>query len=112
MMDPNWIRLLAGLVMVHIVVVFFVYFVPTFIALMRDKRSKGAIIALNILAGWTGIGWLIALIWSLTSDQPQAQQVVYVQQANAAQDRWSDRRLERAGHDDSDRWPRTGPMGL
>jgi hypothetical protein len=40
-------------------------------------------VALNILAGWTFIGWLISLVWSLSS----AQQVV-VQQVLAPSGQW------------------------
>jgi hypothetical protein len=46
------------------------YFVPTIIAVKRKHRSTGGIVALNILAGWTFLGWLIALVWSLSSAQP------------------------------------------
>ena len=42
------------------------YFVPSIVALMRHHPSKGAIIALNILLGWTLLGWIGALVWSLT----------------------------------------------
>ncbi|MGA7909625.1 MAG: superinfection immunity protein, partial [Candidatus Sulfotelmatobacter sp.] len=44
------------------------YFLPSIIA--WNKRNSGAIIALNILLGWTFIGWVVALVWSLTADQP------------------------------------------
>lgn len=54
-----------------------VYFLPSFIA--WNKRNSGAIIALNILLGWTFIGWVVALVWSLTADQPT---VVLVQPAS------------------------------
>jgi hypothetical protein len=47
---------------------FVIYFLPSFIA--WNKRNSGAIIALNILLGWTFIGWVVALVWSLTADQP------------------------------------------
>lgn len=43
---------------------FGLYFLPSFIG--WNKRSSGAIIALNILLGWTFIGWVVALVWSLT----------------------------------------------
>jgi hypothetical protein len=46
---------------------FVIYFLPSFIA--WNKRNSGAIIALNILLGWTFIGWVVALVWSLTADQ-------------------------------------------
>jgi hypothetical protein len=45
----------------------------------RRRRSRnasmadnaGAIVATNLLLGWTFIGWVVALIWSLTSVQLQ-----------------------------------------
>ena len=43
-----------------------IYFLPTAIAINRGHMSKGAIFALNLLLGWIGIGWIVALIWSLT----------------------------------------------
>lgn len=55
------------------------YFVPTIIAVRRKHKSTGGIVALNILAGWTFVGWLIALVWSLSS----AQQVVVQQVVTA-----------------------------
>jgi len=52
------------------------YLFPTIVAGVRNKRNSGAIAALNILLGWTFIGWVVALVWSLTSDpEPQYIQV-------------------------------------
>ncbi len=45
------------------------YFVPTIIAVQDKKQNKTAIIALNVLAGWTFIGWVIALVWALTKEK-------------------------------------------
>jgi Superinfection immunity protein len=42
------------------------YFLPTFIA--RKKQNFAAIFALNFLLGWTFIGWVLALVWSLTKE--------------------------------------------
>lgn len=42
-------------------------FAPTIIALFRDHINTLAIFATNLLLGWTGIGWVVALIWSLTN---------------------------------------------
>ena len=50
------------------------YFVPSMIAWVRKHRSLPAIIALNILLGWSGIGWIVAFVWSLSwpgHDKPQ-----------------------------------------
>ena len=40
------------------------YFLPFGIALIRNKKAKLAIFALNLLGGWTVILWIIALIWA------------------------------------------------
>lgn len=45
-----------------------IYFAPSLIAMHKRKKNTGAIIAVNLLAGWTVIGWFAALIWSLTND--------------------------------------------
>lgn len=44
----------------------FLYFLPAFLA--RNKPNFTSILLLNIFAGWTFIGWIIALIWALSSD--------------------------------------------
>ena len=47
------------------------YFLPALIALVRNHRNKVAIFLTTILLGWTGIIWLVALIWSFTNSQQQ-----------------------------------------
>ena len=47
------------------------YFLPTYIAWRNKKANLGAIAALNILAGWLIIGWIVAFIWALTKDRNQ-----------------------------------------
>lgn len=42
------------------------YVTPSIIAHFRGHPNKAAIIALNLIAGWTFIGWTIAFVWSLT----------------------------------------------
>lgn len=44
------------------------YLLPGLIAVSKGKNNRTAIFILNLLVGWTLIGWLIALIWSLTND--------------------------------------------
>ncbi len=48
------------------------YFLPFAIALIRRRHNTVAIFALNLLLGWTLIGWVVALVWSLTSTPPAA----------------------------------------
>lgn len=44
------------------------YFIPSIVAYRRWHRSYKAIIALNILLGWTFLGWVVCLVWSLSGD--------------------------------------------
>lgn len=43
-----------------------IYVVPSAIALSRRHQSLNAIAMINILFGWTGLGWVVALLWSFT----------------------------------------------
>jgi len=43
------------------------YFIPTIVG--RSKDNIAAIFALNLLLGWTLIGWVVALVWALTIDR-------------------------------------------
>lgn len=42
-----------------------IYFIPTMVAMKYDAEGEnnnfGAVVFINILLGWTGIGWLFAL---------------------------------------------------
>lgn len=49
------------------VVVVLLYLLPAFVAGIRGHHNGGAICALNVLLGWTGLGWIIALVWALTA---------------------------------------------
>ncbi len=44
-----------------------VYFIPSFVG--RKKRDAGAIMTLNLLLGWTFIGWVVALVWAMKYDE-------------------------------------------
>lgn len=54
-----------------------IYLVPSINAASRKHRNTGAIFALNLLLGWTFLGWVGALIWSFTNPS-QPSTVVYV----------------------------------
>ena len=43
------------------------YFLPTLIALARGTHNTVGIFLLNLFLGWTGIGWLIALMIAIFS---------------------------------------------
>lgn len=42
------------------------YLAPCFVAAWRRHHNYLAITALNILLGWTFLGWVAALVWALT----------------------------------------------
>jgi hypothetical protein len=63
--------------MLHYVVVFLVfalYFLPTIIAKSKWRSNVAAIFALNLLLGWTVLGWIGALVWALTDSKPAVQE--------------------------------------
>jgi len=56
------------------VVALALYLVPSFIAVNKNKRNKNAIVALNLLLGWTFVGWVAALVWSLMREPSDTEQ--------------------------------------
>lgn len=46
------------------------YFLPSVIAIARNHHNGAAITVVNLLLGWTLIGWVAALAWSLTATPP------------------------------------------
>lgn len=45
---------------------FTAYLFPTLVALGRGKKNSLAIGVLNVLLGWTFLGWVVALVWAFT----------------------------------------------
>jgi Superinfection immunity protein len=50
-----------------IIVVIIGYFFPFYIALIRNHYRKVLIFLLNLIFGWSGIGWIALLIYSIAS---------------------------------------------
>lgn len=46
------------------------YFVPAIIGFARHHRHAWGILAVNLVTGWTMIGWVAALVWALTNPGP------------------------------------------
>jgi hypothetical protein len=44
-----------------------VYVFPSLVALSRGHHQQIAICVLNLLLGWTIIGWIAALVWAATA---------------------------------------------
>ena len=52
--------------MLILLAIVLLYFVPAIVG--KDKSNAKAIFALNLLLGWTFVGWVIALVWALTKE--------------------------------------------
>lgn len=57
-----WAAVASGVVQLGIAA----YPIPGTIASWRRHPNATAIWALNLLGGWTGLGWIAALVWALT----------------------------------------------
>ncbi len=58
----------AMLVLIFVFLLF--YFLPTIVASSRKRHNTGAIFVLNLFLGWSLIGWVVSLVWAVSSDQP------------------------------------------
>lgn len=46
------------------------YLLPTIEAFQRDKTNATSVALVNVLLGWTLLGWVVALVWSLQDSSP------------------------------------------
>jgi len=58
---------MAGLI--FLIILGALYFIPSIVANNRKHKQFTAIFILNLFFGWTFIGWVAALIWSVVNDQ-------------------------------------------
>ena len=62
----------AGLGLVFIVVIIGFYMLPTIVGAVRKVVNIGSVFAINLLLGWTLIGWAVALAMALRTNPPYA----------------------------------------
>ncbi len=53
---------LLELALIVLMIIF--YFLPTLVAYFRQHKNIPAIFVLNLLLGWTVLGWVSSLVWS------------------------------------------------
>jgi phage shock protein PspC (stress-responsive transcriptional regulator) len=51
-----------------------IYFLPSLLIWNKEKKNATVIFIVNLLAGWTFIGWLAALIWALVGDSVESEE--------------------------------------
>lgn len=44
-----------------------IYFLPTIIAVCQSHRNMVSIAVVNFFLGWTMVGWVVAVAWSLSN---------------------------------------------
>ena len=60
--------LLPLLALLLLLIAALVYFAPALVAYQRGHENITAIFVLNVLLGWTFVGWVIALVWAFTNN--------------------------------------------
>ncbi|MFC1909651.1 superinfection immunity protein [Chloroflexota bacterium] len=46
-----------------------VFLLPTIVAVVGHKQNTTAILVLNVLGGWTIVGWVVALVWAFVAEK-------------------------------------------
>jgi hypothetical protein len=63
--STNLLRTLNGMPGTTATLLFSAYMLPWLVAIARDAIGKGGVFVLDLLLGWTFIGWVVALSWAL-----------------------------------------------
>jgi Superinfection immunity protein len=74
------------------------YFIPAGVAAFREHHNFGAIFMLNLLLGWTFVGWVVALVWACTETFPRGRP------HGDLPPRWSAEYDKARGVDEPSRW--------
>ncbi|GIU67807.1 superinfection immunity protein [Candidatus Phycosocius spiralis] len=59
----------TGLLVTLVVVTFVIYFVPSFIAIVRRHFYLKQMFVLNVVIGWSTIGWVALLVWAFAGGE-------------------------------------------
>ncbi len=59
---------------IELIVVVILYMLPTLIAYARDIPQRKTVTVVNIVFGWTLVGWVIAFIWALMAQTSPEEQ--------------------------------------
>ena len=62
--------------MIHLAILALLYFLPTIVAANRGHGVTGVLL-LNIFLGWTGVGWIVLMLWALLSNPPWYYRAAY-----------------------------------
>ena len=48
-----------------------IYFAPTILSFYSKHPHRGGIFILNLFLGWTGVGWVGALVWAAVQKEEE-----------------------------------------
>ncbi|MFJ4251363.1 superinfection immunity protein [Pseudomonas sp. NPDC089741] len=87
-----------GMAIVFLFLMIATYFLPSFNAFSRKHPERWPIFMLDLFLGWTIIGWVVSLVWSVSSTQ--SADTIHVQpqpqpQPQSEEDKYQ--KLERIG---------------
>ena len=79
-MDTNalidWIKVMIDTVAFEVIVgtlalcaAIYLYFIPFAIAHARRHKYTKTVFLLNLLFGWTGLGWIVLVVWAFTGEK-------------------------------------------
>lgn len=57
--------------LLFLLVIIGAYFTPLLVAAFRSMPNVGSVAVVNVLLGWTGIGWIVALAMACGSNRPR-----------------------------------------
>lgn len=55
--------------LVVLIILLFVYFLPTFVASKRNHKNTTPIFVLNLFLGWSFVVWVIVLAWAFINGE-------------------------------------------
>jgi hypothetical protein len=58
----------GGLVLIALILGGWVYLLPFIVAQTRRASNVGAVFGVNLLFGWSVVGWIVALVMAIHSD--------------------------------------------
>lgn len=56
------------LIVLQLLLIAIIYMLPTLIAYARDIPQRRLITVIDIIAGWTLIGWIVCFLWALLAE--------------------------------------------
>jgi len=75
---PGFVEVLPGLLFAPLLIVggLVFYCAPTMVAYVREHQNTVPIMILNLVFGWTLLGWVGSLAWACSSDVKESRQYV------------------------------------